>query len=105
MPVRIGPRKPTRLYIAEWREARGLTQERLADRLGTTGMTISRWETGKSSVNTSVMSALAAAFDIEAEELFHHPDRPSADSLLRGQPEEVRQQAIAVIKALRRSRG
>jgi len=105
MPARIGPRKPPRLYIAEWREARGLTQERLAERLGTTGMTVSRWETGKSSVNTSVMSALADAFDIEPEELFRHPDRPSADSLLRGQSEAVRKQAIAIIDALRRSRG
>ena len=104
MPTRIGPRRPRRLYLLEWREARGLTQERLAERLGVSSMTISRWERGTSLLNTDVMSALADALDIEPTDLYRHPDQPSADALLRGQPVEVRNQAIAIIEAIRKAR-
>ncbi|WP_410052672.1 helix-turn-helix domain-containing protein, partial [Bradyrhizobium sp. SZCCHNR1064] len=41
MPPRIGPRKPVRLFLAEWREKRGLTQQQLADRLETSDVTVS----------------------------------------------------------------
>jgi len=103
MPARIGPRRPRRLYILEWREARGLTQDRLAERLGVSSMTVSRWERGTSLLNTDVMGALADALDIEPEDLFHHPDQPSANALLRGQPVEIRDQAISIIKAIRKA--
>jgi hypothetical protein len=39
--TRIGPRRPRRIYLAEWREHRGLTQKALGDRLGVTDMTVS----------------------------------------------------------------
>jgi len=102
MPVRIGPRRPPRIFLAEWREARGLSQERLGERLGVSKMTVSRWERNVASVNINVMSALAEALDIEPRDLFRHPDTPSADALLRNQPESIVDQAIAVIGALRK---
>ncbi len=105
MPARIGPKRPPELFIAEWRQARGLSQKRLAEKLGTTDMTVSRWERGESLLNTDVMGALAAALGIESVDLYRHPDQPSADALLRGESPEIRDQAIAVIEALRRARG
>lgn len=102
MPVRIGPRRPPRIFLAEWREARGLSQERLGERLGVSKMTVSRWERNVASVNINVMSALAEALDIEPRDLFRHPETPSADALLRNQPESIVDQAIAVIGALRK---
>lgn len=102
MPVRIGPRRPPRIFLAEWREARGLSQERLGERLGVSKMTVSRWERNVASVNINVMSALAEALDIEPRDLFRHPDTPSADALLRNQPDSIVDQAIAVIGALRK---
>lgn len=102
MPVRIGPRRPPRIFLAEWREARGLSQERLGERLGVSKMTVSRWERNVASVNINVMSALAESLDIEPRDLFRHPDTPSADALLRNQPESIVDQAIAVIGALRK---
>ena len=33
MPARIGPKKPFRLFIAEWREEKGLTQQQVAEAL------------------------------------------------------------------------
>jgi transcriptional regulator with XRE-family HTH domain len=102
MPApRIGPRRPPRIFLAEWRESRGLTQERLAERLGVSGMTVSRWERSAALLNTNVMAAIAEALDIEPGDLFHHPDRPSADALLRDQSPEVVEQALKLIRAIR----
>lgn len=103
MPARIGPRRPPRIFLAEWRENRGLTQERLGERVGVEKMTVSRWERGIAALNTNVMQALADALAIEPEDLWRHPDRPSADALLRNQPEDIRQQALTIIQAIRKA--
>lgn len=102
MPTRIGPRRPRRLFLRDWRENRGLSQERLAGRLDVEKMTVSRWERGVAALNTNVMMALADALDIEPEDLWRHPDTPSADALLRDQPADVRTQAINLIAAIRK---
>lgn len=102
MPVRIGPRRPLRLYLAEWREHRGLTQEALANRIGATDVTVSRWETGKRQPDLNAQAAIAEALDIDVMDLRRHPDQPSADALLRDQSPEVRDQAIKLIQAIRR---
>jgi transcriptional regulator with XRE-family HTH domain len=73
--TRIGPRKPRRIHLREWREHRGLTQQQLADLLYVAGLTVSRWERGTALPSTSVMSAIADALGIEPQDLFHHPDR------------------------------
>lgn len=102
MPARIGPKRPLRLYIAEWREHRGLSQQTLGDRLGTSDVTISRWETGRRLPDLNAQAALAEALGVEVYDLFRHPDKPSADALLRDQPQEVRDQALKLIAAIRR---
>lgn len=105
MPPRIGPRRPIRLYIAEWRESRGLSQEQLGGRLGTkgvSGVTVSRWETGVRLPDLRAQAAIAEALSIDVFDLYRHPSTPSADALLRDQPQEIREQAIRIIKALRR---
>lgn len=102
MPApRIGPRRPRRIYLAEWRDYRGLTQEQLANRLGVTDVSVSRWETGRALLNTNVLAAICEALSIEPPDLYRHPDTPSADALLRDQPKDIREQAFRVIKALR----
>lgn len=104
MPVKIGPRRPRKIFLAEHREARGLTQEQLANRLETTAMTVSRWERGATSVTTGTLQAIAEALGsgMEAEDLYHHPDHPSPNQLLRGQPADVIENAMRMIRALRR---
>lgn len=101
--TRIGPRRPRKVFLAEWREARGLSQKRLGERLGVTDITVSRWETSRSLLSTNVLAAFAEALDIEPQDLYQHPDQPSADALLRGQPQEIRDQAIAIIRAIRKA--
>jgi transcriptional regulator with XRE-family HTH domain len=105
MPPRIGPKKPFKLFLAEWREAKGLTQQQLADRLGPTGtsdVTVSRWETEARKCDNSAQQAIAEALGIEWVDLYRHPDRPSADAMLRDQPPEVVDQALKLIQAIRR---
>src|SRR4051812_48750796 len=104
MPRRIGPRKPARLYLVEWREKYALTQELLAARLGTSHVTISRWETGKRKPDNDALQAIAEALnpDMDWHALYRHPGRPTADDLLRDQPPEVVEQALRLIKAIRR---
>jgi transcriptional regulator with XRE-family HTH domain len=102
MPARIGPRKPVRLFLAEWRESRNLTQQQLADRLETSDVTVSRWETGSRRPDDGAKSAIAWVLGIEVVDLYRHPQQPSADALLRGQPAEVVDQAMKVITAIRR---
>ena len=102
MPTRIGPKKPFCLYIAEWRENRGLSQEALGNRLGTSDVTISRWETGKRQPDLKAQAAVAEALQIDVFDLRRHPDTPSADALLRDQPQEIQEQAIKLIRAIRR---
>lgn len=104
MPVKIGRKRPTKIFLAEHREKRGLTQERLAERLETTAMTVSRWERQVTSMTTDTLEAVARALggNLRGEDLFHHPDKPSPNQLLRDQPPDVQEQALKVIYALLR---
>lgn len=106
MVTRIGPRKPSRLYLKEWREKAGLTQEQLADRIDTTKGTISRWENDKAkskehrAPSDDALTALAEALDIEKQDLFRDPERPSIDALLRMVPDSKQLEIIEVVKVL-----
>jgi len=104
MPARIGPRRAFRVYLAAWRESRGLTQAQLANRLGTNDMTVSRWERGIVQIKTDTQAAIAEALDIEPGDLWHHPDQPSPSELLRQQSEAL-DSALASLENLRRNRG
>lgn len=107
---RIGPRRPRRIYLAEWREERGLSQKSLGERFDpiVTDMTVSRWEAGargergahSAQLSSDVIAALAEALDCEVEDLYRHPNTPSADALLRGVPEPVRAEVFKMIGAL-----
>ena len=107
MVTRIGPTKPLRNYIRQIREKRGLTQEQLADRVGTYKGQISNWENAKRSISPAVQHAVAQALDVEPGDLFRDPARPSADELLRNVTDDIHREAIEHIKLVisRRSGG
>ncbi|HDA7260232.1 TPA: helix-turn-helix transcriptional regulator, partial [Staphylococcus aureus] len=80
MPAKIYPKRTRRVFLTEHREAKGLTQKQLAERLGCDVMTISRWELHKVAISTDALAALAEALGgdmMEPEDLYHHPDRPT----------------------------
>ena len=106
MVVKIHPRRPRPVYLAEWREAKGFTQKQLAERLGCDVMTVSRWELRKVAISTDALAALAEALGgdlMEPEDLYHHPDKPTPNQLMRDQPAEVREQGLNLLRAIRRN--
>lgn len=102
MITRIGPRRPYRLYLAEWIEAKGLTQDQIADRMDCSPGTVSKLVTGKMKQTPEWLAAIAYALgpDVEVQDLFRHPASPSQDDLLRGVPEHERDRIIRVIRTL-----
>ena len=55
------------------REARGLTQEQLAERVLVTRQAVSRWETGETQPNTETLKLLSREFDVSINTLLGAP--------------------------------
>lgn len=73
--IRIGQ------FIAEQRKALGMTQRALAERLGVSDKTVSKWETGKGMPEISLLPPLCAALGISMNSLLSgqylsHEDYP-----------------------------
>lgn len=60
----------TGAMIKRLREARGLTQTQLADRLSVSDKAVSRWETGRGYPDITLTEPLAAALGVSVIELF-----------------------------------
>lgn len=88
------------VYLREWRESRHLTQDQLAERIGTTKATISRIENGKRPYSEGYLHEVADALNCEVRDLFRHPNAPSIDDLLRTASEPVKNQARALVETL-----
>ena len=56
-------------FIAERRKAEGFTQAALAEKLNITDRAVSKWETGKSMPDTSLMLELCGLLGISVNEL------------------------------------
>ena len=61
-------------YIARKRKERNLTQEQLAQQLGVSNKTISKWENGKCMPDYSIIQALCEALDVTLPELMDGED-------------------------------
>ena len=57
-------------FIAECRKEKKLTQEQLADKLGVSNRSISRWENGKTMPDISLFEPLCEELNISINELF-----------------------------------
>lgn len=97
---RLGAKNPVRHFLREWREAKGLTQQQLADRLDTGKDQVSRFENNKRAMTIDAAAAFGDALGIGPLAIFRHPDTPSADELLRTASPEQRKQAIAIIETI-----
>ena len=81
--------------IREWREARGLSQEKLGEAVGTSGQQISRLEKSTRRLTTDWMERLSVALTIEAPELMaraktgRDQTQPSPKSELVKDPDEL----------------
>jgi transcriptional regulator with XRE-family HTH domain len=106
MPRRIGiPKIRPKIYLAEHREALGLTQKQLADKLGAAEMTVSRWERGENLLNTEGLATVAFALwgkNGQPEDLFYPPGERTPNQVFRGLSNDARDAAMKMIKGLDR---
>jgi transcriptional regulator with XRE-family HTH domain len=98
MVTRIGPKKlkPRRIFLAEWRKHRGLTQLQLAERLETTEATISRNENLQRDPTLGFLKAAADALNCTVGDIVERPPpapkpdgAPADDSEIIGAIEDI----------------
>lgn len=59
----------TGLFISKLRREQGITQKELADRIGVSDKTVSKWETGRSIPDMLYLESLCTALDVTMNEL------------------------------------
>lgn len=97
--IRRGAR--AHLYIEEWMDARGLNDEKVANRIGVDRATVNRWRNQQHRLNPEKMAILAEALDLEGTaDLFRPPARPSLDSIVRDAPEDVQAMAADIVRRM-----
>lgn len=101
--------KPTdprhsRLFLKEWRQAKGITQDELANRLGTSKSVISMIENGKVRWHQGHLTELAEAFGCEPHELLAPGPQPIEPIRLvwNDIPLDQRALALQVLEPFRR---
>ena len=58
-------------FISELRKEKNMTQEQLAEKMGVTAKSISRWENGKTMPDLSMITILAEELNVEVSELLN----------------------------------
>ena len=107
MPRRIGPKisPPPRHFIRQWREARDMTQEQLAEAIDSSESTISRLENGCKGYTQGTLEAIAAALDASVIALLSiDPSESGQDDIYRivqDMSRREREQAIRLLRAMR----
>ena len=101
MSERLRNSTAPRHFIKEWRKFRGLTQERLAERIEATHGAISQLERGKINYTQPMLEALAFALSCEPSELLRHPPSDIENELtmyVRRLDDTRRTMALALLK-------
>ena len=69
--------------ISEKRREKGITQEQLAEFVGVTKASVSKWETGQSLPDLTLLPCLAAYFNISVDELIGFRPEMTQDEIRR----------------------
>ena len=98
--VSLMKKRKQRQFIREWRKYRGLTQERLADRMGITRGYVSQVEKGVRRYDQHFLEAAAEALSCEpADLIMRDPTQPAAIWSIWDQiPPTRREQAARVLE-------
>lgn len=102
MATRIHKTARPHLYLMEWIAFRGLNPAQLAGRMERNRTTVWRWVEEQHRLTPDKIAALAAALDLEPEELWRPPPHRSIDSMLKGQSDEVQNLAADLVARLLR---
>ena len=89
-------------YIAQKRRALNLTQGQLAETLGVSNKTISKWETGKSMPDYGIIQALCDALQVTLAELMDGED--AAEESVRTYDEDQMLELLKRTQELERQR-
>lgn len=100
MVTRIRQSGRRRLYLKEHREAKGISAEAMAGRLGIERESVYRLERRPYGVKADRQAQYAAALDIEPEELWRPPGTPSLDAMVSQAPDDVRAMAADIVRRL-----
>ena len=90
-------------YIARKRKEQNLTQEQLAERLGVSNKTVSKWENGKCMPDYSIIQKLCGALHVTLPELMDGED--AADSSVRVYDDEQILDLLRRTQELERQKG
>jgi transcriptional regulator with XRE-family HTH domain len=94
-----------RWFLREWRKDRHLTLDQVAERIGSTGATISRLERGLQPYSQPLLEALADALNCQPADLIMRPPG-GADRIMAVFSEmsaDSQRKALAVVQALKDS--
>ena len=72
-------------FISECRKQKGLTQAQLAEALGVSDKTISRWETGKTMPDLSFYEPLCETLDVQISELLYAKKMTDQEKTVHGE--------------------
>ncbi len=99
---KLGMSNSRPFYLKQWREHRGLSQQRLADRLNSSKGYISDLERGIRRYNQDMLEALADALNCDpADLLIRDPTDPTGIWSIWDQvPDAERPRIVAVIRAM-----
>ena len=75
------------LFLKDLRKEKGITQEELAQLIGVSSRSVSRWETGSNMPDISLLSAIADYYDVDVREIIDG-ERKS------GMNEEIKEVAV-----------
>lgn len=94
-------------HLRAWRKFRRMTQEQLAEAIGTSKAVIGHLETGRSGLSDKWLSKLAPALNTSPGHLLEHdPEALPTDVLdvWRDVPEDRRQEGLDMLRILARKR-
>lgn len=102
------PEFPNENFVAAWREKKGWTQAKLAEKIGTTSSVVSLLESGSRQLSPKWLRRIAGAFKIPTGYLLeHHPDTVPTDVLeiWAEVPASKREDALAMLRVLSKKTG
>lgn len=100
MVTRIRKAYKRRLYVSQWREAKGLSPEQIAGRVGITRESYYRWEREHHRLTPEKLSQLADAMGIEPEQFWRLPDTESLDALIKDAPADIQAMAADIVRRM-----
>ena len=64
-------------FLKQLRKEKGITQEEFAEKIGVSGRTVSRWETGSNMPDISLLVDIADFYDVDVREIIEGAKKSS----------------------------